>query len=418
MLLGNFFAVFVRGLTLSSKFVFLFVLAKFFAPEEVGLYGILVATIAYAIYPLGLEFYTYSTRQLDISDPAGMGRIIQNQLVLHLVLYILFLPALLLVFFFDFIPWELVVWFFLLVIVEHLGQEAIRLLLVMQKPVLTTFILFIRHGLWMLFMSVLMFYFDFFKSLKVVLTVWTVFGISSLLFSWLMIKRQVVFDWSIKVDFVWIKQGVKRALPFLMGALFFNFMFTADRYFFEFLVGPEALGAYVLYMALSASAVTFVETGVFSFIYPRLIEQRIRNDMDEFDRLFKRMVFLAVSFSLVLISLIWLVSYFGLFVYFFDNPVYYNYQGLLAVLLCMSFIQILSFIAHYGLYALEYDNVIVLANLFGLIGFLLTVTLGAEFFTVMLIPVALSVACCVILSIKGVAFALIRKNRLDIYSGA
>ena len=58
----------LRGSTLASKFALIFVLAKFLEPAEVGLYGLFSATIFYCLMALGFDFYTYSTREIIVSD--------------------------------------------------------------------------------------------------------------------------------------------------------------------------------------------------------------------------------------------------------------------------------------------------------------------------------------------------------------
>ena len=58
----------LRGMTLVSKFVLLFFLAKFLQASEVGLYGLLSATIGYALYVIGFEFYNFSTREMIGED--------------------------------------------------------------------------------------------------------------------------------------------------------------------------------------------------------------------------------------------------------------------------------------------------------------------------------------------------------------
>lgn len=42
------------GLTLGTRFLLIFALAKFLSPAEVGLYGLFTATIGYALYFVGL----------------------------------------------------------------------------------------------------------------------------------------------------------------------------------------------------------------------------------------------------------------------------------------------------------------------------------------------------------------------------
>jgi hypothetical protein len=46
----------LRGMTLVSKFLLIFFLAGFLEPKELGLYGLLAATIGYSMYLLGFEF--------------------------------------------------------------------------------------------------------------------------------------------------------------------------------------------------------------------------------------------------------------------------------------------------------------------------------------------------------------------------
>ena len=54
--LARLFNMALRGLTLASKFLLIFFLARFLEPAELGLYGLVVATIGYALYLLGLDF--------------------------------------------------------------------------------------------------------------------------------------------------------------------------------------------------------------------------------------------------------------------------------------------------------------------------------------------------------------------------
>ena len=62
--LARLVSIVLRGMTLGSKFLLIFILARFLTPAELGLYGLLAATIGYALHLLGLDFYTYTTREL------------------------------------------------------------------------------------------------------------------------------------------------------------------------------------------------------------------------------------------------------------------------------------------------------------------------------------------------------------------
>lgn len=58
----------LRAATLFSKFALVFVLAKFLETSEVGLYGLLAATISYVLFALGFDFYTFSTRGSSLTS--------------------------------------------------------------------------------------------------------------------------------------------------------------------------------------------------------------------------------------------------------------------------------------------------------------------------------------------------------------
>src|SRR5690606_1309225 len=133
-----------------SKFVLIFFLARFLEPEDVGLYGLLVLTVAYALYPRGLDFYTYSTREILRDDRSHWGVLVRNHCALALLLYSIVLPWLLLVFALDYLPWPLAPWFYVLLILEHLNQELSRLLVAVSKQMMASLVLFLRQGVWCL----------------------------------------------------------------------------------------------------------------------------------------------------------------------------------------------------------------------------------------------------------------------------
>jgi hypothetical protein len=82
----------LRGTTLCTRFLFVFFLARYVTPASVGYYGLFTATVSYALYLVGLDFYTYNTRELLRVPREQHGRMIRDQAVLAAGLYALFLP--------------------------------------------------------------------------------------------------------------------------------------------------------------------------------------------------------------------------------------------------------------------------------------------------------------------------------------
>lgn len=166
----------MRGMTLLAKFLLIFFLARFLEPHELGLYGLLVAAIGYAIYLLGLDFYTYTTRELIKHDRVLWGGMLKSQGALMLVLYCIVLPLLLLVFVAEKLPWWAAGWFFALLVLEHLNQEASRLLIAISDPLFASVALFLRQGAWVLFLVPVMYAAPELRSLTGVLLAWTAGG--------------------------------------------------------------------------------------------------------------------------------------------------------------------------------------------------------------------------------------------------
>ena len=56
--------IFLRGSTLLSRVILFLFIAKYLEPNQVGLFGLVLASIYLSVYAVGLEFYVYSTREL------------------------------------------------------------------------------------------------------------------------------------------------------------------------------------------------------------------------------------------------------------------------------------------------------------------------------------------------------------------
>ena len=76
----------MHGVTLASRFVLIFFLARFLEPTQLGLYGLLTVTIGYSLYFLGFDFYTFTTREILKRERHEWGGLLKDQCALSLVL--------------------------------------------------------------------------------------------------------------------------------------------------------------------------------------------------------------------------------------------------------------------------------------------------------------------------------------------
>src|ERR1700753_658930 len=77
----------LRGLTLASRFLLSVLLARMLTPDAVGEYGLITATLAFALVVIGLEFYSHTMRELVPAGEVRRVEIIANQLLLAAIIF-------------------------------------------------------------------------------------------------------------------------------------------------------------------------------------------------------------------------------------------------------------------------------------------------------------------------------------------
>lgn len=360
----------LRAATMASRFVLLFFLARLLPPADVGRYGLVVVTVAYSVMLVGLDFYTFSTRELLGVDRGSWIYMLRDQAVLHVLVYVVVLPLGLLLFVLGVLPWALAGWFYVLLISEHVGKELYRLLIVAGRPVLATIVLFLQRGLWALVLPLLMLVFEALRTLDAVFVAWAVSSIAAIGLSlwglggldWRAARREV--DWG------WIRKGLGVAAIFLLGTLFQRAIFTLDRYILESAGGLDLVGVYTFFMGIAMAAMAFLDAGVFAFLYPRLVSAFQSGKITEFRTGMRALTIRTVLATIALVA--------GAAVLVFpvlsllDRPLYTSNISVFWLLLGAVTLYALGMIPHFGLYAMGRDRVILLARGTGLLVFLVT----------------------------------------------
>lgn len=392
----------LRGMTLASKFLLIFFLARFLEPAELGLFGLVTVTIGYALYLLGFDFYTFTTREILKRESTEWGGLLKDQGALTAVLYILFLPLLALVFIKGLLPWALVGWFFALLVLEHLTQELGRLLIAISEPLLASVVLFLRSGVWAVTVTALMFIEPETRNLNAVLAAWTIGALLALILGVFKLSRMKIGGWHKAVDWRWIASGLKIAIPFLLATLAIRGLFTLDRYWFESLTSLETLGAYVLFMGFSGALMSFLDAAVFAFNYPGLISAHHRQDACAFRQGLSKLLLqtLVLSAAFVVIALLLinpLLQWLG-------KPLYLEQQELFPWLLLATALYAIGMIPHYALYAQGHDRSIIHSHLCSLLIFVATTWLYSLYWPLLAVPLGLCSAFTLILLWKTWAF--------------
>ncbi|MBC3465576.1 hypothetical protein [Pseudomonas sp. RW10S2] len=400
----------LRGMTLGSKFLLIFLLAHFLAPSEVGLYGLIAAAISYALYLLGFDFYTYSTRELLKREPAAWGGVLKSQAALSGVLYMIFLPLLGLLFVWGLLPWRMSGWFFILLVLEHVNQEAFRIFIAASQPLRASVLLCLRSGAWALVIAMAMAISPELRSLKWVLMAWGIGGVSALLLGACWLRRMPIQGWRDRVDWRWILRGLKVALPLVSATLALRALSTLDRYWFEYLGGLDVLGAYVLFAGISSALMAFLDAGVFSFVYPALIKAWQQGDATAF-RLQQRQL---LQHTVVLSGVFCCVSLLAIepLLTLLDKPIYLEHVSIFPWLLAASVLYGLGMVPHYALYAQGHDRSIIYSHLFSVLVFAGVTLVASRYSHIFAVPLGVVAAFTSILLWKTARYFQLTPKRL------
>ena len=412
----------LRGLTLASRFVFIFFLAKYLDPAQVGQFGIFTATVSYALYCVGLDFYTYVSREITKAPSDKRGQLLKGQAALSVIIYATLLPLALVALAQTNWPEHLIWWFFPILFLEHFNQEAFRLLVALSEQLTASLVLFIRQGMWAIIAVVVMAIDDGAKNLDTVIFLWVVAGVIATGISLWKIKSLKMKGWLLPVDWRWLKKGLRVSVAFLVATLALRGLQTFDRYFLEAIGGIEMVGAYVLLLGVAGTLLVFLDAAVFSFAYPDLIRHHQLGELDQLQRrvwiLFIQTVFIALSFSFIsLLILPHLLNWIG-------NEIYLQARHWYPWLLSAMIVNGFSLIPHYALYAQGKDRHIIISHILSIIIFLIIVYIFSEKYKESVVPLALNVAFLVVLIWKWTIYFIslyvsVRSNCLyDVSSSA
>ncbi|MCE0460219.1 MULTISPECIES: lipopolysaccharide biosynthesis protein [Pseudomonas] len=392
----------IRGLTLVSKFLLIFFLARFLEPGELGVYGLLAATVSYSLYFLGFDFYTYSTRELLKRDRKEWGGLLKAQGALTLVLYVVFLPLLTLIFIGGLLPVSVIGWFFALLVLEHLTQELGRLLVAVSDQLYASLVLFFRSGIWAVLVAGMMWGVPKTRDLDVVLGAWVLGSLVALSLGFSRVWRMRLSGWQQEIDWAWVLKGLKLAFALLIATLAIRALFTLDRYWFGHLAGLDALGAYVLFMGISMALISFLDAGVFAFIYPGLISAHQQGNAAGFRSGMRRLLLQTISFSCIF-SVAGLLAV-GPLLLWLDRPLYSAQQGLFVWILSATVLYAVGMVPHFGLYAQGHDRPIIHSHIVSLIVFVLATWIFAQFWPQLAVPLGLCISFFFVLCWKAWSF--------------
>ena len=391
---------------MGARFCLVFFLAKFLSAEDYGVYGIIAAFIGYGLYFIGLDFYTYSTREMISLPSSKLGGMIYSHLMLGGMTIIIFSPLLYFFYKGNIFPREYLIVFCLLIILEWLNQELTRILIALKDVLSASIANFIRSAAWVFLLIIFFLIFGFDRDLKFVFIFWIIFDCLALCYLYLRLKKNKIDFNGVCFDGKWVLKGLKVSFLFLIGTLCLRGISTFDRYYISEVFNYEDVAVYVFFVGIAATLQAVLDAGVFAFLYPKLVYDYQKGDYFNFKITLRKL-----SFAVILICFA-----FSLFLYFsidiilglIGKELYKENINILWYCLCFNVIWAVSMVFHYAIYAFKKDKVIVFTHVVGLLVFAMVLALGNRANDLVIVPLAVTMAFSVILLIKALFFFKIR----------
>lgn len=394
---------------MGSRFILIFSIAKLLTPAEVGSFGLMLATVSFSVLVIGADYYTYAQRELLARPIEEWSFVIQNQVKAQLLLYCVLIPAQLAIFIFGYIDWQYAIWFFALLLVEHIAQEINRMLVIMHKQFMASWVLFVRMGSWVLFVIPLMVFFPEYQNIRTLYSAWLMGCFAAIVMGLFAIKKAVpMWHWQ-PTDRIWMNKGFRVGGAFLLATICMKGLLTFDRYAVEALGNPEMLGVYVFYIGIVMGVYSILDPAVFSFLYPKMLQNYQMHRQDEYKKTFKELMWSTIVISLFLAVFIWVITPY--LIDWIDKPVYKEYIESLGFLIIAGFLFAIGYIPHYALYAMKADKWIMTAHITALLVFFAVVAvIRSENTGIQTVSIALVFAFSWMLIVKTASYLYNRQR--------
>ncbi len=358
----RFLILFVRVLTLGVRFLFNLIIIKSFSLEDYGTYSLFYTTITLFVILAGLDFYNYNTRELLGSNEIKQRQLLGDQLMFHVVTYLIFIPLSYPVLH-SFVPDRYIFIFYLIFVVEHLSQEGYRLLITYSRPLLANLSQFIRMAFW----CILFYVFSHPAvhlvelSLASIFGLWFVFALISVMMIAFHIRRRNLIEFTgFHALPSRIKTGLGISLTFFISTVLFKIIEFSSRYILDIVATKADVGIFTFYSNLTNLIYVTTHSVTIAVLYPQLIRSFNGQDSGVFMKIRKKFLREIIVVSVLVTFLILVTAPF--LMELIDRPALKEHYSVLVVLLAGMIFYMLSYYPHYMLYLHRMDRAILISS--------------------------------------------------------
>ncbi|WP_379552933.1 lipopolysaccharide biosynthesis protein [Qipengyuania sp. DGS5-3] len=395
----------LRVFTLGMRFGLIALLARFLDVASVGHYGLFAAAIFYGLLVFGLDLYVFVNREIVRAKPNEISGLLKNQFLVICLGYLLLAPPVLYVLQQSNLPSDLLWWFLPVLLLEHFNQEVFRVLVVLERQLTASILLFVRQGSWVMILAVLFWLDPESRNLTLLFSLWLGAGILAAIGALVALRAVGLGRPDAGLKLQWVKAALLVSAIYLLATLALRAILTFDRFIMEELSGIEIVGVYVFFVGLAAALNALSDAAVFAFKYPQLLRLADPDPTAEFWRQSAFMALQAAIFAIVFVAgavfvLPWILAW-------VSAPIYAQFAQLFYWALAAATLLSWSMVPHYILYSLNRDTLILSSHLIAMAIFFLSTYLISAQNSLYAVPISVVLAMATNLVAKSLASAYV-----------
>ncbi len=262
----------LRLASLAAKLFLTLYMGRYLSLYDLGLYGIVFSVVMVGTGFVGVRLDFIMGRELVGASSGTACRLIRDQSLFYLSNFLLLGLVVLVAFAAGAASPLLLAAMFVITAMESLAQAYNVNMTSMGSPLLSTFLFFLRSGLWGFAVVVLGLIFPQTRSVEIILIAWAaggVLGVALPLWLWRDLPWTAIFRQ--RIDKKWLTRSLKISAPIWLGTIGAMAASSMDRFVVSYYLDMEKVGIVTFYGSFALALLSLIHSGFFAFSYPRLI---------------------------------------------------------------------------------------------------------------------------------------------------
>jgi len=242
----------IRGATLFTRSVMVVIFAALLDSDSFGEFSLITTVVSYGLLVLGLDLYTFTTRQAAVAERRRLIGLIQGHFIILGIPYLLlFFPVM---FFMEKIGIKTNLFLiFAILLFDHLNQEGYRLLIALGLVKTAGISLFIRSASWVWLVIPILWSHQLPNKLSFLLNCWLYSSVVSLLLIFkIFVSKYGIYFYGKYIPWNDFKNSTLTVSKYWISTIAFRLTNAGDRFILALIGGVGVVGSYSLSFSIAA----------------------------------------------------------------------------------------------------------------------------------------------------------------------